>query len=442
MPHPPTHQPITTLISTTTTTHRYQAQKESMKMETQAGRNVVERVAQGLKATRDGELMWLLDEEGQDPFEHEKSEGLFSNINDLKVRNVKDTVITNYYLPKEKALEFLIEAFEELAKARLLLRWSYPFALFEFDELFQQRDVTDYRLSYSGGHPSHRKDEYRVGFDALQSALEAETEELSDMISRKRLRGSKSAIMAATRAVRNKRSDLECLVVQYSTPFEGDIHDEHNEHEMLAGAHLLDGPQEGVKGGVLHGAELLEREREAEDGARAGTGSNAGHSQDQEHDAQHAHHGPGHISSGSSLTSSSKSDAHQSTVREFGMDAVLDTLAVNSRSQHHIMPHHQHHHHQQQFRQNTGPIKSHSGTIQSSGAGVGSDGDKPLQRQFSDYFALPKDSTSGKILPGCGDGFGGLASNSRSLDYKEDQSDEEEEVMPYDSTLDPVRRRY
>lgn len=293
-------------------------------MEFKAGRDAIERITQGLKASQEGELLWLLGEDAQNPFEAAAPSEIFGHVNDLDVRNVKDTIITNHYIPREKAVEFLLEAFEELQKARLLLRWSYPYALFEFQEQFRR----------SSARP--HADDFRVAYEAAQSALEMYAESLSDLIARKRVRGSKSLVVETVQSVRSKRSELENLIVQHTAAFN----------------------------------------LEGDDPARV--------------TARMTHN----LSSSSSLTSSSRSERNSPRNHDargggggFGggdgvdMEAVLSKLGRQDSSK------------QQQQHYETGPVRSGSQHVVSSGY-TGLSGGK-LQRQHSDY---PMDAESSSSM--------------------------------------------
>lgn len=200
---------------------RFQAHGESMKLEAKVMEEAVSRISLGLQAAAEGDIKWLLGDSVPNPYmEKEETEDVFNHMRDLNVNDLKDTVINEYYLPKQECVEFLIDAFEELEKCRCFLKWSYPYALFEFDENFQK--------SRDNAGSNSRHDEHRIQFDLLQAALEASTERLSDIIARRRLRGTRSQIALATRTAKLKRLELEAVILATSS----------HAHEPSAGSSL------------------------------------------------------------------------------------------------------------------------------------------------------------------------------------------------------------
>lgn len=193
---------------------RFQAHGESMKLESKRSKETKERIVSGLKSCKEGSLKWLQGEKVANPYKGKESDEMFSHLRDLNIRDIKDTVISEYYLPIEESVAFLNDAFEELEKCRNFLRWSYPFALFEFDENFQTVGNKPV-MSRKSKQSKDRLDEARLAFDLLQAALEAKTEALSDLIARKRLRGTRNEISLATRDAKSKRLELEILVISY-----------------------------------------------------------------------------------------------------------------------------------------------------------------------------------------------------------------------------------
>jgi hypothetical protein len=188
---------------------------ESRLLEQQAKRDACERIADGLQSSVIGNTTWLqgnrvanpwidhsIEANANIPFHHSKY-----RINQCNSLEVCPT-IDDYCLEKDRVLEFIQTAFEELDKARLFLQWSYPFCLFEFDELFSPNpmppEVTVHRNKTSG---------LRSSFEALQGSLELETEQLSNLIAKNRCRGTKHDITLQASNVRNKRQKLENLIL-------------------------------------------------------------------------------------------------------------------------------------------------------------------------------------------------------------------------------------
>lgn len=165
----------------------------------------MDRVVSELKATHDGELQWLLGDSHPVPpmNAHAANNGTAA----LEDRDVK---LSDAYMNREKALTFLTDAFVELKKCRTLLRWSYPFALFRFEEDFRQNPAGRGMMVAATGEDEV---EYKEIFCAVQGALERRTEALSDLIAHKRLRGSKDDIVEATLLAKTERIALEGIVV-------------------------------------------------------------------------------------------------------------------------------------------------------------------------------------------------------------------------------------
>lgn len=194
-----------------------------MRLEAKIMEESVSRISMGLQHSAEGTYKWLLGEDVANPYlEKEDEEDLFSGMKEGlggDVRgggDIKDTNIKEYYLPKQECVEFLIDSFEELEKCRCFLRWTYPYALFEFDENFQRAQAAT-----SSNKSSMKLDENRLQFDLLQAALEASTERLSDIIARRRLRGTRAEIILATRDVKSKRIELENMILSSSGSLNG-----------------------------------------------------------------------------------------------------------------------------------------------------------------------------------------------------------------------------
>ena len=205
-------------------------------------KNAVDRVLQGLKASADGDLTWLLGDEVPNPYSTERNNN--NNSGDDHQQEaadpLKESSLAEYYLHRDKAVAFLYEAYEELEKCRILLRWSYPFALFRFEPAFkQQQNGTQQRGAGEGGGGSRfsqrgmqrasvSSDEcdddkkemnevFRAAqFASAQCSLERHAEGLSDLLGHKRLRGDKDEIIAATLGAQGQRCVLERCIVQFS----------------------------------------------------------------------------------------------------------------------------------------------------------------------------------------------------------------------------------
>eukprot|EP01038_Epipyxis_sp_PR26KG_P005568 gene5568-7691_t len=217
---------------------RFQAHGESSKLESKRHREAVARIVAGLKASKDGQMKWLQGNEVKNPYKDKReSDDEFNNRQDL---NIKDTVISEFYLPQEESVAFLNEAFKELEKCRSFLRWSYPFALFEFDENFQSK--SNLLKNKNPRLTKEQVDEFHLPFDLKQAELEIRTEALSDIIGRKRIRGSMNQISLAARDAKLKRIDLESLILSYyavdgdesenSSTFAPDINKRKNRREV------------------------------------------------------------------------------------------------------------------------------------------------------------------------------------------------------------------
>jgi hypothetical protein len=189
--------------------NRYMSHIQSQKLEHQARKNNCNRILDGLRASQEGELVWLRGNTSSNPlFEQVEDDYQFPTIG-LK----EDALIADYQVPIEEAIEFISDAFDELEKSRTLLKWSYPFALFEFDEKISKGK----KLS-PNRHLPQRLESFKVDFGLLQASLEYNTEILSNYVGRKRLRGTKQEICIASITVRHKRIELEQLIQDYVTP--------------------------------------------------------------------------------------------------------------------------------------------------------------------------------------------------------------------------------
>ena len=205
---------------------RFMAHFASRKVECDARIFACERVLDGLHASADGELLWLqggaaanpwMDQTAEEEvvvrFYHSRKHNSASPANTDVVPIVED-----YCLEKDEPIEFIQTAFEELEKARTLLQWSYPFSLFEFDDkLSVNFNAPKISQPLSAEMIAYRAKalELRPEFELLQACLEYETEMLSNMIARRRFRGTKQHISVQTTIVRGKRAELEQLVLYF-----------------------------------------------------------------------------------------------------------------------------------------------------------------------------------------------------------------------------------
>eukprot|EP01034_Spumella_vulgaris_P021844 gene21844-27915_t len=174
---------------------RFQSHSESMQLEARVMMESVSRVSHALQTSLTGEFRWLLGDHVPNPLTERDDED----------SEVKEIAISEFHLPKQPSAEFLIDAFEELEKCRTFLKWSYPYALFEFSEHFQH--------TQSSSSNSVKNEENKAHFEFLQAQLEINTEFLSDMIARRRLRGTRVQIVLCTRQVKSCRIELEDLLL-------------------------------------------------------------------------------------------------------------------------------------------------------------------------------------------------------------------------------------
>lgn len=192
--------------------YRHMTHGESLKLENMSRKVVEERIYNGLVASFDGDLIWLQGDRVQNPLQDKAKEmEAYNAIRGLEGNGVIN--ISDYYLPREEAIEFLIDAFDELEKCRSFLKWTYPFMVIEFDDKFI--------AGSSKASPFYRAkeiiDEQRMEFEGLQGSLEYFTECLSDLIARKRIRATKANILAAYHLAKEKRLEFEQFVFSFYT---------------------------------------------------------------------------------------------------------------------------------------------------------------------------------------------------------------------------------
>lgn len=190
---------------------RYQAHLESFNLELAMRKACMERVQQGLKATHEGELHWLLTDV-RNPYEAvaEQRAGHKEQDKDKE----KEFTLSDAYLPRDKAIEFLLEAFQELEKCRMLLRWSYPYAMFQYEEEFRKAFGPNGMVMILGDRSAQRAE-----FLTAQNVLERQVETLSDLLSHRRLRGNRDDVVEAYLAAKAHRIALESVIVGQNPTF-------------------------------------------------------------------------------------------------------------------------------------------------------------------------------------------------------------------------------
>jgi Holliday junction resolvasome RuvABC DNA-binding subunit len=184
----------------------YMSHMQSQKLEHDSRRHTLARILEGLRASQEGELVWLRGTTSANP--------LFERVEDDHLPTIgykEDALIADYQLPVEECVEFVSEGFSELEKSRTLLKWSYPFALFEFDDKIIKNKK-------SPNYTPQRLESFRIDFYFVQANLEYNTEILSNFLARKRIRGTKQEITMATLTLRTKRIQFEQLLQDYLTP--------------------------------------------------------------------------------------------------------------------------------------------------------------------------------------------------------------------------------
>lgn len=186
---------------------RYMTHMQSQRLERDARKSNCVRILEGLRSSQEGELVWLRQNTTANP--------LFERVDDDPLPTIgtkEDALIADYQLPIEESTEFITDAFNELEKSRTLLKWTYPFALFEFDDKIVKGKKA------SPNRTPARLETFKVDFFFLQANLEYNTESLSNLVARKRMRGTKQEISLATFTLRAKRIQFEDLLQEYLTP--------------------------------------------------------------------------------------------------------------------------------------------------------------------------------------------------------------------------------
>jgi hypothetical protein len=183
---------------------RYQAHQESLKQELGMHKLTLDRILSGLKATKHGDLRWFLGDEIPVPYTDIHRGHTVPEIPAM-------AMVSEFYQHKEPEISFVMEAFAELERTRLLLSWSYPFALFRFER-------TSFPHSYYANHgmvsPTADFSDFLSAFSGSQALVEQAVEKLSGLLSHKRLRGSKNDIVLATVESKDARAKFERVIVQ------------------------------------------------------------------------------------------------------------------------------------------------------------------------------------------------------------------------------------
>jgi hypothetical protein len=106
---------------------RYQAHGQSYTMESRMQKDTLKRITEALKATREGKLTWL--QGTAVPIPHTTDPVIPADSNQLKVGGESTALspetlhdnIKKHFLATDLSLEFLINGFEELIKARKVI---------------------------------------------------------------------------------------------------------------------------------------------------------------------------------------------------------------------------------------------------------------------------------------------------------------------------------
>lgn len=189
---------------------RYMTHMLSAKLERDARKKNCIRILEGLRASQEGNLTWLRISM-PNPL-YEKSDDEYNLLPSIGTK--EDALIADYQIQPDDSIEFLADAFDELEKSRVLLRWSYPFALFEFDD----SKIIGKGKKASPNRTPQRLESFKVDYGILQASLEYNTELLSNFVAWKRIRATKQEISITTLTVRNKRIEFEKLIQEYLTP--------------------------------------------------------------------------------------------------------------------------------------------------------------------------------------------------------------------------------
>jgi len=225
-------------------------------------KELISRIEASLQQSRDDKSLWLLGNRVTHPYQtngnnqerkasalqlysHKLSNSHESKFNSLgmvvadafssdsNLDDVDSVSISEFFLSPDKGTAFISDAFDELEKCRYLMRWSYAFCMFEIEEVLKHQKhlnpiwnpVTHtldspYRLNQidhnnlslhsssslsEGSHNRHL-------FLTLQSLLEYHTEQLSDLLSRPRIRYCRDQLKQAMLDATNSRIDLESVL--------------------------------------------------------------------------------------------------------------------------------------------------------------------------------------------------------------------------------------
>ena len=149
---------------------------------------------------------------------------------DMKGAHTGGVSLQQHYLQEDcqRWIGYVWDAFDELEKCRLFLSWTYPYYLIQFCKEFyfieKWRATRDQALYQD----EERVDEDRAQFEQLQAQLESDTEALSDVLARNRLRANRHQLSLLTRAMKLRRVELESLIITHLQAND-DLADELNE---------------------------------------------------------------------------------------------------------------------------------------------------------------------------------------------------------------------
>ena len=163
--------------------------------------------------------------------EHAKKKRESSSLDDDNVSTAGSKIVElgsemskKLHVTGEDPLRFLSNGFQELLSCRQILKGSFPYAFYSFDD-HNDPDTDDIEALYSfiersGLMDRHIQQSRRQTFERLQSELETYVEILSDICARKRLRASRAQIEQATKNAKSKRIEFEEYISQTNTILE------------------------------------------------------------------------------------------------------------------------------------------------------------------------------------------------------------------------------
>ena len=141
-----------------------------------------------------------------------------SEANDSTYVEMGSEISNKLHVSSGDPLLFLSNGFQELLSCRHLLKGSFPYAFYAFDDEIPDTNDLEALYNYmerSGmGYNLEIVSSRKQAFETLQSELEVVVEMLSDVVARKRLRASKAEIEQMTKSARSKRIELEEFIRQ------------------------------------------------------------------------------------------------------------------------------------------------------------------------------------------------------------------------------------